>query len=427
MRSVLGASLLIRILTAALVSLALASIAWGSTSFEILHNFGGSKDGTQPSGALFVDSKGNLYGATGGGPGEYGFGTVFVLMPQGHGRWKESILHSFGGASDGAAPQGGLISDRMGNLYGTLYGDNGAAIGGVFELSPSPGGWTNTILYTNGFGLSEGPGLLMNDLGSLFGEAGTGLYKSGAIGELFPEFGGCTYTALYSFCSQYGCPDGYEPPAPPIWDGKGNLYGTATYGGIYRPACVDGFGCGVIFKMTPNKDGTWTYHVLHRFASSFGDGQNPFGGLVMDAAGNFYGSTWFGGPNGRGNGGYGHGTVFKLAFTSGRWKETILWDFPNCLQGCMAMGTPALDKAGNLYGTAAGGTGSCAGMACGVVFKLAPQTNGKWKYSVVHNLTAADGGVQPFYGVILDGKGNLFGVTSNFGKYGAGTAFRITP
>jgi uncharacterized repeat protein (TIGR03803 family) len=111
-----GRSLLIRVLTVALVALGFASFAWGSAKFKVLH-FGGSKDGTQPSGALFIDSKGNLYGATGGGPGEYGFGTIFVLMPQGHGRWNESILHSFGGGSDGAAPQGGLICDRMGNLH----------------------------------------------------------------------------------------------------------------------------------------------------------------------------------------------------------------------------------------------------------------------------------------------------------------------
>jgi hypothetical protein len=410
-------------LTVAFVVLSVGPVAWCAAKFRVLHNFGGSKDGAHPSGALLLDSKRNLYGATGGGPGEYGYGVVFELVPQADGKWKEAILHTLTGGSGGAFPWGGLIFDASGDLYGTISGYLSADVSGVFGLTASSGNWAYRVLYT-GF---AGPGLVLDQLGNLYGEMGSGQNKEGAIGELSLGSGGWSYSPLYSFCGQYNCPDGWGMPDPPIWDGKGNLYGTATYGGIYRPACVDGFGCGVIFKMTPNGDGTWAYHVLHRFASSFNDGQNPFGGLVMDAAGNFYGSTWFGGPNGRGNGGYGHGTVFQLAFTGGKWKETILYDFPNCNYGCMVMGTLALDKAGNLYGTAAGGTGSCAGAACGVVFKLAPQKTGKWKYSVVHDFTPTDGGVQPFYGVILDGKGNLFGVTSNFGKYNAGTAFEITP
>jgi hypothetical protein len=93
----------------------------------------------------------------------------------------------------------------------------------------------------------------------------------------------------------------------------------------------------------------------------------------------------------------------------------------------MVEGTLALDSVGNLYGTAAGGTGSCAGFACGVVFRLAPQKNGSWKYNVIYELNETTGGVQPFYGVILDGKGNLFGVTSSSGTYGSGTAFEISP
>jgi len=392
--------------------------------FKVLHNFGAGKDGLVPAGPLLPDGDGHFYGVTGGGPGEYGNGVVFELTRLANGTWRETILHTFTAGQGGAFPWGGLIFDSAGNLFGTMSGYGSYAVGGVFELTPGSGGWSFNALYTNG----AGPGLLMDSTGDLYGSIGLGDYHgAGAIGELSSGSDRWIYTQLYSFCGPPGCPDGSDPPAPPIWDGKGNLYGTMTEGGIDRPACFSDFGCGVIFEMTPNCDGTWTYHVLHCFASSSTDGQWPYGSLVMDAAGNFYGSTWLGGPNGRENGGYGNGTIFKLAFADGKWEETTLYDFPSCKYGCMAMGTLALDKAGNLYGTAAGGTGSCAGITCGVVFKLSPQKSGQWKYSVVHDFTAADGGVQPFYGVILDGKGNLFGVTSSFGKYNAGTAFEITP
>jgi hypothetical protein len=145
----------------------------------------------------------------------------------------------------------------------------------------------------------------------------------------------------------------------------------------------------------------------------------------MDKAGTFYGSTALGGPYGRQGGGYGNGTVFKLSFAGGKWKKIVLYAFPKCADGCFPGYAMVFDKAGNLYGTASGGLPDCAGYQCGVVYKLAPQKNGKWTYSVVHKLTAAEG-ENPF-GLIIDGKGNLFGTTFMFGKYYAGTAFEIIP
>jgi uncharacterized repeat protein (TIGR03803 family) len=175
----------------------------------------------------------------------------------------------------------------------------------------------------------------------------------------------------------------------------------------------------VIYAMTPNGDGTWTYHVVHRFASSPTDGKGPYGGLVTDKAGNFYGTT-------DGGGLHGNGTIFKFSYKGGKLQGQYLFNFPNCMQGCYPMGTLARDSAGNLYGMAQGGTNSCGGLSCGVVYRLAPQTNGTWKYSVLVNLSETTGGVLPFYGLTLDGKGHLFGVTSSFGAYGGGTAFEIT-
>jgi hypothetical protein len=345
---------------------------------------------------------------------------VYELTPQSNGIWNEVLLHSFAGLSGGANPWGALVFDGSGNLFGTAPVTDATV--GVFELSPGSDGWAFSALYDK----SSGPGLLMDNAGNLYGAMGPGQYKYyGAIGELSPGSDGWTYTALYSFCSQF-CPDGFSPPTPPIWDGKGNMFGTTIEGGIRQSPCWTTEGCGVIYEMTPNGDGTWTYNVIHRFASLKDDGQSPYSGLVMDGAGNFYGATWFGGSHQ--TGGYGNGTVFKLAYTGGQWKETVLYDFPDCGHGCRVEGTLALDKKGNLYGTASGGTDNfCGNYVCGVVFKLSPQKNGKWKYRVLHELTAAGGGLQPFFGVIVDDKGNLFGVTSQFGKYGAGTAFEITP
>jgi uncharacterized repeat protein (TIGR03803 family) len=211
---------------------------------------------------------------------------------------------------------------------------------------------------------------------------------------------------------------GYSPPAPPIWDGKGNLFGATTDGGIRQPACWTGDGCGVIFEMTPNRNGTWTYHILHRFASYPADGETPYGGLVMDASGNFYGSTELGGSKG-------NGTVFKFAFTNGHWKKTVLYDFPNCAEGCAPDSTLVLDKAGNLYRVEGGGNPGCGPYTCGVIFKLTPQRNGKWTYSIVHKFSGPDGNFP--IGVIVDDKGNLFGTTESGGTHNSGVAFEITP
>lgn len=399
-------------LTLAALLLGLPS-AWGGAKYEVLHAFGYLSDGAVPAGALVLDSKGDLFGATDGG-GEHGYGTVFKLSAKSNGNWREGILHSFAWGDDGALPSGALVFAQPGTLYGTLIGEPGSG-SGVFQLSRTSSGWSNSLLYTG----PAGPGLLMDEFGNLYGKIGPGQLKAGAIGELSPGSGGWNYTQLYSFCSGNSCPHGVAPPVPPIWDGNGNMFGTTIAGGIYKGCWMYTSGCGVIYEMTPNDDGTWTYQVLHRFASFKTDGQSPKGGLAMDAAGDFYGTTELGGT-------YDNGIVFKLSHASGVWKVTQLYDFPDCNIGCVPSGTLAVDAEGNLYGTASGGLAACGGYDCGVVFKMSPQKGGKWRYSVLHKLTATDGGF-PGYGVILDGKGHLFGVTSQFGKYGGGTAFEITP
>ena len=386
---------------------------------KVLHNFGATGDGSIPYGSPLLDPKGNLYGVTTDGGtgacGDYGCGTIYELSAQTGGSWNEKILHSFAAGGDGEAPWGGLLLDAAGNLYGTVKGDFNVG-SGIFELSPGASGWTNTILYD----VYSGPGLVFDKAGNLYGSMGGGSASLGALGELSPDASGWSYTELYSFCPQYGCPDGWSEPAPPVFDKNGNLWGVTTYGGISQKPCATDEGCGVVFEMTPDGDGTWTYNVIHQFASSSSDGQLPEGGLVADAAGNFYGATEVGGA-------YNHGTIFKLSFAGTQWVETILYDFPNCVQACFPVGTMAIDKAGNLYGTTLGGVfnQTCGGFTCGEVFEMASQGNGRYKFTVLHKFVGTDGDIP--LGVILDGKGNLFGTTKDGGTYGAGTAFELTP
>jgi uncharacterized repeat protein (TIGR03803 family) len=382
--------------------------ALAAVKYKVLHSFGSGQDAAGPNGPLALDGNGKVYGVTaGGGDGcTGGCGTVFKLTPRTRGTWGEAILYNFPGG-DYSYPGGVLTFHRTGDIYGTMAGYEG----GVFELSPSSDGYSFSALYSD----HAGPGLLMDELGNLYGEMGSGQYKGGAIAELSPGADGWTYSPLHSFDGT----DGLAPEAPPIWDGKGDLFGTTMAGGVYKSPCQSIDGCGVIYEMTPNGDGTWTYDVLHRFASFKTDGQTPKGGLAMDAAGDFYGTTELGGA-------YDNGIVFKLSHATGAWKVTELYNFPDCNIGCVPNGTLAIDAGGSLYGAASGGLAACGGYDCGVVFKLSPQKGGKWSYSVLHKFTATDGGFLD-YGVILDGKGNVFGVTSQFGKYGYGTAFEIIP
>lgn len=389
--------------------------AWSRTKYQVLHDFGASGDGVLPYGPPALDKKGNLYGVTtDGGTGSecsLGCGTVFELIPQANGTWQEELLHSFTAGSGGDSPWGGLVFDSSGDIYGTMRGYLSFAVGGVFELSPSSNGWSYAVIYADW----GGPGVLMDKLGNLYGEIGPGDYHGvGAIGELSSGSNGWNYTQLYPFCSQQDCEDGYDPQAPPIWDRHGNLYGTAYYGGLR--SCY----CGVAFQMTPDGNGKWTYHIFHRFGSFQGDGEKPAAGFVMDAAGSLYGNTTFGGV-------YNNGRVFKLTQTSGgHWKETSLYDFPDCAKGCLPAGTMVFDKSGNLYGVSSGGQPDCGGYTCGVVFKMSPSgKTGTWKYSVAHTFKGSDGDSP--VAVVLDSKGNIFGTTSTGGTYNRGVAFEITP
>jgi hypothetical protein len=302
----------------------------GATWTEnILHNFYGGKDGGIPLGGVLIRKNGHVIGTTGtGGPGGVlGCGLVFDLAPPASGStiWKETILYDFGCAPDGNSPQGDLIVDPAGNIYGaTVAGGNGNCFDGcgtVYQLSPptAPGGaWTETILYmfqNSPDGNGPWAGLVRDSAGNLYGTTYRGGNLSGGclgtgcgtVFQLTPPTtpgGAWTEIVIHNFT---GGADGATPLAGLAMDREGNLYGTASAGGDSQcNASAEVPGCGVLFKVTPQAGGGWTQNTLHAFSGA-PDGANPQAALTI-RGGALYGTTTSGGtgPNG------GQGTVFSV-------------------------------------------------------------------------------------------------------------------
>ncbi len=253
---------------------------------------------------------------------------------------------------------------------------------------------------------------------------------------------GQTYKVLYSFGARSG--DGNGPISSLIADSAGNLYGTTTYGGN-STFCSDG-GCGTVFELSPNSDGSWTETVIYNFCSVVEnnlclDGLWPAAGLVLDQAGNLYGTTAYGGI-GTGNCGGPCGTVFELSPPSlqgGAWTEEVLYSFcANSNTKCQDGDTPTsqliFDPSGNLYGTTTKGGSSLTGTG-GTVFELSPSLSG-WTHTTLYNFCVngnvriCPDGDQPQAGLTFDKAGNLYGTTMSGGtknSQGAGTVFEISP
>jgi uncharacterized repeat protein (TIGR03803 family) len=346
-----------------------------AANYKVLHQFKG-RDGANPGAGFIFDGAGNLYGTTSFG-GAFRGGTVFELTPNSNGSWKESLLYSFCSlkhCADGYAPFAELVFDRAGNLYGTTRwgGTNCIHCGTVFSLTPSAGGsWTERVLHS------------------------------------------------------FNGNDGTEPDAKLIFDAEGrNLYGTTSSGGS-TGNCKLFFGCGEVFELAPNSDGTWTENVLYLFCSlaNCADGSSPFVGLTIDAAGNLYGTTQNGGTND-------NGVAFKLAPS---WTESVLHSFTGGPDGGYPDAILVFDTQGNLYGTTfyGGAITECSSRGCGVVFKLAPQSDGTWTESVPH-IFQDHPSANPDAGLIFDATGNLYGTTESGGTANCnpnqcGTVFQLVP
>jgi len=324
---------------------------WNKT---VLHSFNGGlnigPDGSGPSGPLIFDSEGNLFGTTRFGGTDYfycSYGTVFELSPVGAG-WNESIPFSESCSQPlGFFPVNGLIMDAAGKLYFTTPAI-GQFPGTVVELSPSNGGWTPRVIY-------EAPtssGLSMDASGNIYGATSSTVFR------LSPNSnGGWNATVIHTFT---GYPyDGIDARGTPVLDHAGNLFGTTYGGGATKH--------GTVYKLSPGKNGVWTEEILHSFKSGK-DGANPVAGIVLDAAGNIYGTTELGGS-------FNKGTVFELAATGNlQYEYTILWTF-NGTNGALPVISLILNGADNLYGTTSSGGASNAGAVFDVTgLRAAPAT-----------------------------------------------------
>ena len=335
---------------------------------NLLLQFAGGNGG-YPNAGLVSDAGGNLYGTTGGG-GSYtacttGCGVVFKLVPNPDGTWTERLLHRFTGGADGAFPASNLIFDSIGNLYGTTVNGGAKNEGTVFKLAANPDGtWTESVLhsFTGSDGAGPAAALTLDAAGNLYGttnQGGGSVACTNGCGTVFklaanPD-GTWTESVLHSFAGGAG---GAAPYSSLIFDGTGNIYGTTYQGGC--PACTN--GCGVIFKLVPNADGTWTESVLHSFTGG-ADGSSPPVGVVFGAAGSLYGTGATGGSTGGGACTVGCGVVFKLTPTASGWSETVVRSFLGVARFPLA---PVIfDPKGNLYGTTSSGTTNN-----GVVFEI---------------------------------------------------------
>jgi uncharacterized repeat protein (TIGR03803 family) len=344
----------------------------------------------------------------------------------------QTVLYTFTGyPDDGAGPFGGVVRDSAGNLYGTTYeGGNSSncydGCGTVFELvfNFASNTYSENMLYsfTGSGGEGEGPsaGLVMDSSGNLYGTTSEGggssvcnLGGCGTVFELVKTGGTYTEKVLHSFTGSGG--DGLHPVGALVMDSSGNLYGTTSGGGAT--------GYGTVFELV-NSSGTYTEKVVY----SFTNGEGPSAGLVMDSSGNLYGTA-----SGGSGCGTGCGTVFELVNTDGTYSEKVIYSF-SLQDGVSPQASLIMDSAGNLYGTAyAGGINYCAipgtslYESCGTVFELV-NSSGTYNAKVLYNFgndAQLQDGALPAAGLVMDSCGNLYGTTYIGGVYNYGTVFEL--
>jgi uncharacterized repeat protein (TIGR03803 family) len=409
----------------ALIALVLLFTSGAWAGEKTLVNFTGA-NGNGPVANVVLDSSGNIYGTTSSG-GPYGTGTVFRLSPGLHGGWRQNLLYTFPTANPSApwGPFSPLVLDPAGNLYGTTYyggtstssGVCNMGCGTVYRLTPtSTGPWKINILYSfrgGKDGNSPNGGVVLDGQGNVYGTTtyGGGVYNSGTVYKLTPTASGpWKETILHSFTGGNIGGDGAWPDDTPTLDQYGNIFGTTGYGGT-------SINSGTVFELSPTVSGAWSYSVIHSFslpAIGGSDGANPFGGVIIDSAGNLYGAT-------AGGGNAEKGAVFELSPNAGSWTSSVLYSFQGLADGAAADTSLVQDASGNLYGTVVQYTAN----ELGGVYKLTKGVDGIWTESVLLSFDSADG-ANPWASVVLDSHNNIYGTTEFGGTSGDGVVFEIT-
>jgi len=324
-----------------------------------------------------------------------------------------ATLHNYPCGS-GIGYEGGLTKDNGGNYYGVSGLGGTWNVGIAFKLSPDVhGGWNCNVIHT--FLPDIGPAnpevtLVMDGQGNLYGTSTAGgEANAGTIFELSNQDGSWQVINEYDFT---GRADGSYPLGALAMDAAGNVYGTASQGGS---------GGGTVFELTP---GTWTFRTIHTFGP-IPDGSIPIGGVVIDRAGNLYGTTWEGGTGGT-------GVVFKLHAAGQGWVETILHAFTDSDEGNQPQSAPSFDSQGNLYGS----------VVSGAIYKITPPPNAPrsveqpWPITWIYQFPGASNladGYFPIGAPIVDSSGNIYGATSEGGDTnacppnGCGVIYKLVP
>jgi uncharacterized repeat protein (TIGR03803 family) len=372
---------------------------------QVLYSFTGGNDGGNAATGLVLDRHGNLYGTTVVG-GKFACGTVFKLTPQASPPWPETVLYNFGCYSDGKNPHGGVTFDPNGNLDGTtVSGGAGPSCGSsgcgvVFQLTPS----TENVLHSftggkDGFG--PGGGVVFDTSGNLYGTTPDGGADSQGI--VYEVSRGGRERVIHTFT---GGNDGGVGSLGLLLHESSNLYGVTEEGGTH--------GAGTAFRLSPASKKRWKLTTLYAFKGT-PDAASPYGGLVADASGNLYGTTYYGGANGL-------GAVFELTpKTKGRYRERVLYSFKGGSDGSSSTSTLIFGGSGELYGTTSAGGGSCD---CGTIFKVNAASG---KETVLHVFGSGTDGAFPYYGLSKDASDTFYGTTVAGGDSGQGVVFEFKP
>jgi uncharacterized repeat protein (TIGR03803 family) len=371
-------------------------------SERLLYSFTGGNDGSDPASGLVFDGRGNLYGTTVTG-GTSACGTVFKLALRSSRPWQETVLHSFGCFSDGKNPYGGVTFDASGNLDGTTVAGGSGRVcsdgcGVVFQLKSSGENVLHDFMSGRD-GSGPGAGVAIDPSGNLYGTTPDGGVDSeGVVYEVSAEH----ERVIHAFTG--GSDGGTGSLGVLLRDASGSLYGVAETGGAHD--------AGTVFKLSKRFANHWHLTTLYAFEGT-PDAASPYGGLIADAAGNLYGTTYYGGADGL-------GTVFELVARAHGYRERVLYSFIGGDDGSSSTSTLTFGGDGYLYGTTSAGGGSCD---CGTIFKVNSKSG---KEAVLHAFGGSDG-AYPYYGLTRDPSGNFYGTTVQGGAHNAGTVFEYVP